>query len=139
MNGMTKDSLRVLLVDDDPHDLFFAKIALKKGGFPPPIRELADGAAALEYFQAIENKPEEWPHVVIMDLKMPRMNGDEVLQWLREHPLYHGMPVIIFSSSDEIGDIKKSTRLGILRYIVKEVHSDLLISTLERFLALRMV
>ncbi len=136
MERITKKEFRLVLIDDDPHDLFFVKLALEKAGFPPPLRELGDGAAALDYFKAIEKSPDEWPHIVVMDLKMPRLNGDEVLRWLREHPVYREMPVIILSSSDEMSDIKKTTRLGILRYLTKQVHCDDLVSALERFLAL---
>jgi len=134
MSVATKKQLRVVLIDDDQHDLFFVELALEKAGFPAPIQELRDGASAISYFQSIENQPDEWPHVVVMDLKMPRMNGDQVLRWLRENPHYREMPVIILSSSDELSDIKKTTRLGVLRFLTKETHCDNLVATLEKFM-----
>ncbi len=136
---MEKNQLRILMIDDDPSDLFFVRLALKKADYPDPIAELQDGAAGVEFFRSIEHTPETWPHVVIMDIKMPRMDGDEVLRWLRDHRLYREMPVIMLSSSDEMSDITKTTRLGVMSFLTKEVHCDSLVATLDRFVALKSV
>jgi two-component system response regulator len=135
MSPPTKSKLRVLMIDDDSQDIFFAKLALEKAGYPEPMGELRDGAAAVDFFRTIEELPADWPDVVIMDLKMPRMDGEEVLRWLRAHPLFKDLPVVILTSSDEVSDVKKTARLGILKFLTKEVHGDNLVATLDRFLA----
>jgi CheY-like chemotaxis protein len=136
MSGLPKNQLRLLLIEDDAHDLFFMQRALEKAGFPPPFRQFQDGPSAIHYLQEFEGSPGLWPHLIVMDFKMPRMNGDEVLGWLRRHSLYHDLPVIILTSSDEPSDEKRTTRLGIFKFLTKEVHCDNLIATLDRFLTL---
>jgi len=133
--SIIKDQFRLMLIDDDFNDTFFVKLALKKAGLPEPVYELTDGVAGIQLLESLAATPEAWPHIIVMDLKMPRMNGDEVLGWVRRHPLYKELPVIILTSSDEIADMTKTSRLGILKFLTKEVHCDNLVSVLERFIA----
>jgi CheY-like chemotaxis protein len=112
---------------------------LERAKFPPPYHICHDGVYATEFLSSIESTPDLWPHLIVMDLKMPRMSGDEALEWLRANPFYHNMPVIILTSSDEVSDYKKTNRLGVLRFLTKEVRCDNLIAALNRFLAVSLL
>jgi CheY-like chemotaxis protein len=67
MRGLPKNQLRLLLIEDDAHDLFFTERALEKAGFPPPFRELPDGSSAIRYLQELEGSPGRRPHLIVMD------------------------------------------------------------------------
>ena len=112
----------VLLVEDEPNDVFFIQQAMKKAGVVNPIRVASDGQQAIDYFEGagkFANREEfPLPCLVLLDLKLPYVMGLDVLKWIRQQP---GLPVVvvILSSSKQEEDIATAYRLGANGYLVK--------------------
>jgi len=112
----------VLLVEDEPNDVFFMQQAMKKAGVVNPIRVASDGQQAIDYFEGagkFANREEfPLPCLVLLDLKLPYVMGLDVLKWIRQQP---GLPVVvvILSSSKQEEDIATAYRLGANGYLVK--------------------
>ncbi len=113
----------VLLVEDNPNDILLAKRAFKKFCLDSKIIVAHDGIEALEYLlgNGDENGCKALPAVVLLDLKMPRMNGIETLQEIRKHRKTANLPVIILTSSDEEQDMIRSYKFGANSYIRKPI------------------
>ena len=112
---MASSPFRVLYVEDDEDDVLFMRRAFRE---VCPSIELAvarDGEQAVEYLS--DHRPA--PDWVILDLKMPRRSGAEVLEWIRGHPILKGLRVTILSSSPEQADRARMKDLGIEEYVVK--------------------
>lgn len=105
-----------LVVEDDDDDFFLFRRACSVALDPPPtIRREVDGTTA----KAFLSSSAERPNLVISDLKMPQMNGLELLEWLRHEPKLHKLRFIILSSSELDQDVQTSRRLGVDDYRVK--------------------
>lgn len=111
----------VLLVEDNPNDADLAKMAISRTSFAGAVVHLEDGVAAVEY---LTRPGAELPKVVLLDLKLPRMNGLEVLKQVKAFPQCANVPIVMLTSSREISDIDESYRLGVNSYVVKPVNFD---------------
>ncbi len=115
--------LPVLQVEDDDHDVFFLKRAFDEAGISNPLQTVHDGQEAIDYFAGVgrfADRPRyPLPCLVLLDLKLPRRDGLEVLEWLRRQPRLPAIPVIMFSSSAHPEDIERSYRLGANSFVVK--------------------
>ena len=117
------DCRPVLLIEDDPEAAELLRLALKKAGLRRPLRVLSDGEAAMAYlsgeppYDNRETNP--MPCLVLMDLKLPRKSGLEVLAWLRSRINTRPLPVVLITSSSAESDIEEALRLGIRAYCVK--------------------
>lgn len=135
-------SLRpILLAEDSPADAEMAIDALREAHLANPIVHVEDGVDALDYLLRrgrYADREGGDPAVLLLDIKMPRMDGLEVLQKLREEPSLKRMPVVILSSSREESDLARSWDLGVNAYEVKPVDADQFfhaVKTLGRFWA----
>jgi CheY-like chemotaxis protein len=119
------DSVDILLVEDNQADVELTLRALRKGGLANPIHVVADGAEALDYLFGTGEEPEKsephHPRVVILDLKLPKVSGLDVLRRIKSDPATRAIPVVVLSSSREEPDIKTAYALGVNSYIVKPV------------------
>jgi len=111
--GRDRDGV-ILLVEDDPDHVELALLALEKHGLKGHIVVARDGAEALEYLSR-----EDLPQFVLLDLKLPKVNGFEVLRHIREGERTRFLPVVVLTSSDERRDILHSYELGVNSYILK--------------------
>ena len=132
---LSRESLRLVIVENDEDDFFFLKRALQQGGFVYPFVHLKSGTAAIDYFQKLQQPSFHLPDIVLMDIKMPEKNGFDVLEWLRAHPLFKELPVVMLTSSSELSDVRESQRLGVFKFLTKQVRYENVISVLEGFLA----
>lgn len=107
----------VLLVEDDPDDEELARSSLQKHNIGP-IVTAHDGLEAIDY---LHHKNLELPRVVLLDLKLPKLDGLEVLRRIREHPRTHYLPVVIMTSSKEEQDRIGSYRGGANSFVVKPI------------------
>ncbi len=116
-------NLTILIAEDSEDDAFFLERAFRKIGLKNPVQILTDGAEVLDYLKGqgnYENRAEyPFPSVMFIDLKMPRVNGFEVLQWLMDHPDCKVIPTMVFSSSEQPEDVERSYQLGANAYFVK--------------------
>jgi CheY-like chemotaxis protein len=106
---------------------------LKRAGFNQPIVHCNDGIRALRYFSMIE--PEQAPHVILLDLHMPRMSGLEVLHWLRHCHSKPDTAVYFLTSSDDPEDRRRAAADGVTGYLLKSPLFDELIQNLDRLIA----
>ncbi|HYE98289.1 MAG TPA: response regulator [Planctomycetota bacterium] len=113
----------LLMVEDNPDEVDLMREALQEAGITIPMRVLGNGEEAIQYlsgqgkFEDRERHP--LPTLIILDLKLPLRSGLEVLQWVKTHPELRGIPVVIFTSSSEAKDLKRSYELGVNSYLVK--------------------
>ncbi|HEX8980161.1 MAG TPA: response regulator [Parasulfuritortus sp.] len=113
---------QILLVEDNPDDLELAQIALRESGFADDTRVARDGQEALDMLCGPLSDPAaDCPDVVLLDLKLPRVNGFEVLKRLRQEARTRYLPVVVMSSSREEQDLLESYRLGANSYIQKSL------------------
>lgn len=106
----------ILLAEDSEDDLFFARRCLAASGIELELRRCADG---LEICSHLQKCDDDLPLAIILDLKMPLMDGFETLQWIREQSAFKHLPVIILSSSDMPQDLARAKKLGCTEYLVK--------------------
>ncbi|TCZ82042.1 response regulator [Lysobacter sp. N42] len=114
----------ILLAEDSPADAEMALDALREANLANPIVHVEDGVEVLDFLYrrgAFADRPDECPAVLLLDIKMPRMDGLEVLRTLREDAKFRKLPVVILSSSREENDLARSWDLGVNAYVVKPV------------------
>ena len=121
---MTIALKRILLVDDSPRDTELALDALDQNNLANEVVALRDGAEALDYLYRrgeFADRPNGNPAVILLDLKMPKVDGIEVLRQIRSDPQLKMIPVVVLTSSREEQDLVRSYQLGVNAYIVKPV------------------
>jgi CheY-like chemotaxis protein len=115
---------RILLVEDDPNDIELTLTALGEYNLANAVVVARDGAEALDYLHSrgsFSGRPEGNPVVILLDLKMPRMDGIEVLRSLKADEQFRLIPVVIMTSSRESQDLEMCYKLGTNAYVVKPV------------------
>lgn len=115
----------ILMVEDDPNDVLLLKRALKKERVTLPLKVVPDGQAAIQYLAGDGEYGNRLryplPCLILMDLKLPRKTGLEVLSWLRRHEDLKDTPVYMLTSSAEPEDRREAERQGVEAYRVKPV------------------
>jgi CheY-like chemotaxis protein len=113
----------ILLVDDEEHDVLFMQIALEEARVTNQLCVVRDGQEALRYLKAEGDFADRGkfplPGLVLLDLRLPRVPGLEVLKWIRDQEAFRHLPVIICSSSGQDSDVEAAYRLGADGYVVK--------------------
>jgi two-component system response regulator len=126
MNEIT--AVELLLVEDNPEDLELALRALRQAKLTNKIQVARDGADALEYIFCegayADRKITDGPKVILLDLKLPKVDGLTILQRLKSDPRTKAIPVVVLTSSKEQSDIVASYHLGVNSYIVKPVNFE---------------
>ena len=135
MREIMVNHLPILAADDEETDCLLLKLALKQAGLPNPLVLVQDGQAAVDYLTGAppyDNRADHpLPGLLLLDLKMPRMNGFEVLEWLANRPDFKHVPVVVLSSSSDEADIEQARRMGACDYRVKPHDFRKLISLLQ--------
>ena len=120
----------VLLVEDNPDDVLLTTRAFKRANLFSPIQVVEDGDKAVSYLSGEPPYSDRdrfpVPVVVLMDLKLPRRSGLEVLKWIRSVPVLKGLPVVVLTSSADDRDVNSAYDLGANSYLVKPVGFDAL-------------
>lgn len=122
------DKVEVILVEDNPHDAELTLRALKKRGLANNVQVLQDGAEALDFVfckgRFADREVCALPKLILLDLKLPKVDGLEVLRRIKSDPRTLAVPVVVLTSSQEEMDIMESYKLGVNSYIVKPVDFD---------------
>jgi CheY-like chemotaxis protein len=125
---------QILVVDDDARDTQLTQVALESSTDGYGIVVARDGTEALDYlyqrgkFQGLPKIP---PALILLDLKMPKLDGFEVLRTVKQADELRSIPIIVFTSSQHAGDVETCYRLGANAYVVKPVAFDQLLKTME--------
>lgn len=117
------NSRPILLVEDNPVDLDLTLRAFKRRNLSNPIEVARDGQEALDWIPRWQ-AGEPLPLVMLLDLKLPRVDGLEVLRQLREHPVSKDLPIVVLTSSSEDRDVKTAYQLHANSYIIKPVNFE---------------
>lgn len=127
----------VLVVEDDPYDRELLRRVVQRAEIPNPLQMVGDGEQAIRYLAGDPPYDDRdrfpLPGLVLLDVKLPRIDGFGVLRWLRTHPVLGSMPAVVVSSSAEPSDQQRASELRADAYVVKPLKSDLLVELLERF------
>ena len=125
---MDENSIEILLVEDNPNDVELTLHALKKNNLTNRVYVVRDGAEALEYLFSsgayAGRDLNQTPKVILLDLKLPKVDGMEVLKRIKADERTRSIPVVVLTSSREERDIVDSYRLGVNSYITKPVDFD---------------
>ena len=122
---MSDRFVEILLVEDNPNDVDLTLRAFKKNDLSNPIHVARDGAAALDFLfgggKAAASKVENVPKLVLLDLKLPKVDGLQILRRIKADPRTHLIPVVALTSSRDDRDVVEAYKLGVNSYIVKPV------------------
>jgi CheY-like chemotaxis protein len=129
------ETKKILLAEDDPNDIELTLTALEEHNLADQVIVARDGTEALDYLfrrGQFVNRPAGHPVVVFLDLKMPRVDGLEVLRQVKGDPLLKTIPVVVLTSSHQDQDIVESYNLGVNAYVVKPVAFDKFINVVRQ-------
>ena len=125
----------ILLVEDNYNDVLLIRRAFRKAKISPPMSIVADGDEAVAYLsregQYADTESFPVPLLILLDLKLPRRSGLEVLAWLRQQPELRRLLVVVLTSSKESSDLAKAYDLGVNSYLVKPVKFQDFVSLIE--------
>ena len=112
----------ILVVEDNPMDLDFMLQAFEENNVANPVRICRDGEEAIQYMDAHPSPDDtELPLLVLLDLKLPKVDGLDVLRHARQHPVWKQVPIVMVTTSSENSDISRAYELGVNSFIVKPV------------------
>ncbi|MGA2599008.1 MAG: response regulator [Bryobacteraceae bacterium] len=121
---MTEEPVEILLVEDNPSDLELTLHALKRHRLANRIEIVRDGQEALDFLLAEDRRSNIPPKVILLDLKLPKVDGLDVLRTIKANPVTRAIPVIVLTSSREERDMVEAYKLGVNSYVVKPVDFD---------------
>ncbi len=125
---MPKNEIEILLVEDHPDDVELTLQAFRKNNLANRVHVARDGEEALDFLYCRAQYKERWadrpPRLVLLDLKLPKVDGLEVLRILKADPVLRMIPVVVMTSSSEQRDVVEGYRLGVNSYIQKPVSFD---------------
>lgn len=132
---MMNQYINILLVEDNPDDVELTILALEKNNIANPVKVVRDGQEALDYLfyrGRYANHTHPLPNLVLLDLKLPKVDGIEVLNKLKADRRLKLIPVVVLTSSKEETDVVKSYDLGVNSYIRKPVDFDQFVDTVKQ-------
>ena len=126
----------ILHVEDDPNDVLLVGLAFRKAAVTASLQVVNDGEQAVQYLagqgQFADRQKFPLPALVLLDLKLPRRSGLEVLAWLREQEDLRRLPVVMLTSSSQQADVKRAYDIGLNSYLVKPSLLEELVETMRR-------
>ena len=127
--------IAVLHIDDDPNDTELLRAATRKANLPLVLHNVEDAEQAIAYLSGkgaySDRETHGIPALILLDLKMPRATGFEILRWIRGHPELQGLPVVVLSGSEMQDDIRRAYDVGANSYLVKPIGFDALVSLVK--------
>jgi CheY-like chemotaxis protein len=128
---VTAENNLILVVEDDPNDVALLQRAFRKIGSTSPLQVLSDGEQAVAYLAGEgeygDRSRYPVPTLILLDLKLPRRSGHEVLAWIRSQPVLRRLPVVVLTSSKEGRDLDQAYDQGASSYLVKPARFDALL------------
>ena len=127
-------AIPILLVEDNPADVELTLRAFKRRRLSNPVAVARDGEEALDYVhrRGVFGDGAPIPGLILLDLRLPKIDGLEVLRQLKSHPVYRNIPVVVLTTSGEDRDVARSYELGAASYIVKPVEFEKFQEVVER-------
>lgn len=129
---MSSDAVEILLVEDNPNDLELAMHAFARHNLANTVKVVRDGQEALDYLLGSDGRPAApLPKLILLDLKLPKVDGLEVLRRLRAEEQLRLVPIVALTSSRQERDVVESYSLGVNSYIVKPIDFDKFVDTVQ--------
>src|SRR5438445_680201 len=129
----------ILLAEDNANDVLLTQLALKRARLANPLRVVRDGEEAIAYLEGsgiyADRIQYPFPILLLLDLNMPKLNGFDVLDWLRRHPFRGHLLVAISTDSDSGPDVRRAYELGADSYLIKPPNPEALIDLVQRLKA----
>jgi CheY-like chemotaxis protein len=126
----------ILVAEDNPTDVFILKRAFLKAGIDPHMFFVRDGQEAVDYLEGendfSDRKAHPFPELMLLDLKMPKLDGFDVLKWVRKQPGLGRLLIIVLTSSNQAKDVNRAYDLGANSYLVKPSRLDDFIEVVEK-------
>jgi CheY-like chemotaxis protein len=133
------EQYHILLVEDNANDVLFIERAIRRGNLPFILYHVQNGEEAVSYLlgngQYGDREQCPLPNLVISNMKMPRMNGLQLWQWIRQQPEWDQLPIVVLSSSGDPTEVKQLETLGANSYFIKPVDLNDLVDTLKQITA----
>ncbi len=133
------ENATVLLAEDDPDDVLLTHLAFEKARLANPLQVVRDGEEAIAYLKGtgrFKNRAAfPLPILLLLDLNMPKVNGFQVLEWLRIHPMLSRMPVAVMTASDHDPHVARAYELGADSYLIKPPDAEALLALVQRLRA----
>jgi CheY-like chemotaxis protein len=121
----------ILYVEDEPNDVALFEFACRRAKVSFALKTAADGEQAITYLGGVEShvagKPDQLPALVLLDLKLPRLSGFDVLKWIRAQPQFTHLPVVVFTSSTREEDVAVAYQTGATAYLIKPATAEELV------------
>lgn len=137
------DRATVLLAEDDSDDVLLTQIAFERARLANPLQIVRDGEEAISYLDGKGKYSNRLlyplPILLLLDLKMPKFNGFQVLAWLKAQPRLHALPVAVMTSSDQDPDVTRAYKLGADSYLIKPPNAEALLALVQRLHAYWMI
>lgn len=114
----------VLLVEDNHGDLVLIKEALNEGETEKTVAAVHDGQEAMEWLQGRVEQKLPLPHIIFIDINLPRMNGHELLQWIKTQETLRPIPILVLTTSASDQDIRKAYESGAASFLTKPIDLD---------------
>jgi len=137
------DRATVLLAEDDFDDVLLTQIAFEKARLANPLQIVRDGEEAISYLDGKGKYSNRllypFPILLLLDLKMPKFNGFQVLAWLKAQPHLRALPVAVMTSSDQDPDVTRAYKLGADSYLIKPPNAEALLALVQRLHAYWMI
>ena len=128
MPAKLTNPVSILIADDDTQDTMLVRMAAQRAALGIRLESVSDGEQAIDYLLGRDvyanRQSHPFPSMMLLDLKMPRLSGFDVLDFVRRQPELRRLPVVIFSSSDDPKDIKRAYEAGANSYLCKPHSSD---------------
>jgi CheY-like chemotaxis protein len=132
----SRSPMTVLHIDDDPNDTELFQAAARRAGVDFLVQHVTDGEQAMAYLTGrgvyVDRRRYPLPALVLLDLKMPRATGFDVLRWIRNHPEVGNVPVVIFSGSELQDDVRQAYAGGADSYLVKPIGFGALVELVKK-------
>src|SRR5712671_6038375 len=126
----------ILLVEDDEEDILLLRRAFRNARIANPLIEVRDGQAAIQYMSGEGEYADRTrypiPFLILLDLRLPKLSGFEVIAWLREQPQLANVIVVVLTASDHVPDVTKARALGANSYLVKPGNFEELVQMVKR-------
>jgi len=131
----SQELMQILLVEDNYNDVLLIQRAFRKAKIEPQMSIVDDGDKAISYLSRdgkyADREQYPLPSLILLDLKMPRLSGLEVLAWIRQQPELNRLPVVVLTSSQEDSDLAQAYDLGANSYLVKPLDFQNFVSLIE--------
>lgn len=129
--AMENEELRVMLVEDNPEDVAFTRIILRKNRLDRNLVVAADGKGAIETLERLVEDRSKIPDLILLDINLPDISGIELLTMLKLDPRFSRIPVVMLTGSNVDDDIQRSYDLGAITYLVKPISKDALMLVIK--------